>query len=300
MGYDFPTLALLSGFSAGDAGIPNGGRTGITPTSNDTTVGGVNDYRTYYSYTGNGLGELNTGRWVMGWIARATWEGEGPYYYAPSSASTVSFDIDRNGSDETCYVYRRPDGRIYALVYKPDPGNSATWQYMYPYDGGNDVIDPEDPYGAGSAYRQRENRYKASWHTDYYLLKSDYVNYDDDANHAPTGWTGHYSPASVVGTTGLNRFKMYSLNGTTGRGQYGDDLDASTSQCGMSLVLGKDRRGERGTGLCQPGRGDVPELPVACSREEVRVYHAHAFVPGIVASACGMNFNINVDALVFA
>mgnify|MGYP006285842277 FL=1 len=161
-GYDYPTLALFSGFSAGDAGIPNGGQTGIIPTSNETTVGTNNDFRTYYPYNGNGLGELNTGRFTMGWIARACWEGEGPYYYADPNAPTVSFDVDLDGVTDACYVYYRPDGRIFALVSKPNHSDPSTWKYMYPYDGGNDAIDPEDPYGEGSAYRQRENRYRAS------------------------------------------------------------------------------------------------------------------------------------------
>lgn len=131
LGSDFPTLALLSGASAGDAGIPNGGRGGITPTSNDTAIGTNNDFRTYYPYVGNGLGELNTGRWTMGWIARACWEGEGPYYYADPNASTEVI------AGKTYYKYFRPDGRIYALVHKANPSNPATWEYFYPVDGGN-------------------------------------------------------------------------------------------------------------------------------------------------------------------
>jgi len=223
-GYDFPALALLSGACAGDAGIPNGGRTGITPDSNETTVGGNNDYRTYYPYVGNGLGELNTGRWTMGWIARACWEGEGPYYYAPANAPTVSI------SGKTYYIYFRPDGRIYALVHKANPSVPSTWEYFYPVDGGNDVKDKSNVQLG--QYWLRENRYKYSWQTDHYLIRSTNINYHDDSNHAPGGWTGYYSPAKVVGTTGLNRFKMHSLQGTTGRNQYGDDLDAFVSNSG--------------------------------------------------------------------
>ncbi len=227
LGYDFPTLLLFSGFSAGDAGIPNGGITGIVPTSNTTTVGTNNDYRTYYPYIGNGLGELNTGRWTMGWIARACWEGEGPYYYADPNAET------RMASDGRIYhVYFRPDGRIYAFVCKEDPANPL---YFYPSDGGNDADETENPQSLtinGVEFKLRVNRYRANWNTDYYLLKTDYINYHEDANHPPAGWTGYYSPANVVGITGINKFKMHSLQDTNGKGEYNDDLDASTNNAG--------------------------------------------------------------------
>lgn len=107
---------MSSGFSAGDAGIPNGDYR-IVSTSNATTVGTNNDYRTYYPYVGNGLGELNTGRWTMGWIARACWEGEVVPTIVDPNASTAT----ANG--KTYYIYFRPDGRIYAFVCKEDPAN---------------------------------------------------------------------------------------------------------------------------------------------------------------------------------
>jgi hypothetical protein len=236
LGYDFPTLALLSGASAGDAGIPNGGRSGITPTSNDTTVGHAqNDFRTFFPYVGNGLGELNTGRWTMGWIARACWEGEGPYYYADPNAPTEVI------GGQTYYKYYRPDGRIYALVRKPS-SDPATWVYFYPVDGGNDVADPSGQ--TLGSYTLRENRYRAVWDTDHYLIQSTNINYHDDSNHAPGGWTGYYAPNKVVGTTGINRYKMHSLQGTTGRGDYGDDLDAYASASGSLRFWEKIAEGD--------------------------------------------------------
>lgn len=224
LGSDFPTLALLSGASVGDAGIPNGGRSGITPTSNDTTIGGSNDFRTFYPYVGNGLGELNTGRWTMGWIARACWEGEGPYYYDPAKAGKTVPTVVISGTTYT--VYYRADGRIYALK------NTNTGAFFYPDDGGNDVKDPSNTQLG--TYWLRENRYKAVWETDHYLIRSTNISYHDDANHSPTGWTGYYAPNKVVGSgsSGLNRYRMHSLQGTTGRGQYTDDLDAFASNSG--------------------------------------------------------------------
>ncbi|MCX7677826.1 MAG: hypothetical protein N2316_01265 [Spirochaetes bacterium] len=229
LGSDFPTLALLSGACAGDAGIPNGGRSGITPTSNDTTVGHAqNDFRTYYPYVGNGLGELNTGRWTMGWIARACWEGEGPYYYDPAKdPEKAKKDVPTVVISGTTYnVYYRPDGRIYALRSQKDGS------YFYPVDGGNDVKDPSNTQLG--TYWLRENRYRAVWDTDHYLIRSTHINYHDGNNHPPSGWTGYYAPNKVVGTgnTGLNRYRMHSLEGTTGRNQYGDDKDAYASASG--------------------------------------------------------------------
>ena len=55
----------------------------------ETVVGGNNDYRTYYPRVGSGIGEMNTARYVIGWIARACWDGEGPYYYAPEKSGHV-------------------------------------------------------------------------------------------------------------------------------------------------------------------------------------------------------------------
>ncbi|MFW5860871.1 MAG: hypothetical protein ACOCWZ_01365 [Spirochaetota bacterium] len=210
MGYDFPTLCLMSGFSAGDAGIPNGGVSAFRPGAN-TTSG--DDYKTYYPKVANGLGELNTGRWTMGWIARACWEGEGPYYYNPEKAGKSSekayYDIDNDGSSESCYVYRRPDGKIYAYVHKPD-GDPQNWTYFYPAEG-NEPIDEE-------ALGQRANRYHARWHTDYYLLRSDYSNNHENVRY--------YSPASTVEGTD---YLMHAINDPQNDK---DDDDASTNTAG--------------------------------------------------------------------
>jgi len=209
LGYDFPTLLLFSGFSAGDAGIPNGGITGIVPTSNTTTVGTNNDYRTYYPYIGNGLGELNTGRWTMGWIARACWEGEGPYYYADPNAET------RMASDGRIYhVYFRPDGRIYAFVCKEDPANPL---YFYPSDGGNDADDlsGQQLVTSKGTFTLRDNRYRAEWQSDRIMFKSEYAGNQ--------GQTRYYTLGRVVGNTGADRYLLRKINTPDNNG---DDVDA--------------------------------------------------------------------------
>ena len=291
LGYDFPTLALLSGACAGDAGIPNGGKTGIIPNNNNTTVGDSNnDYRTYYPYVGNGLGELNTGRWVMGWIARSCWEGEGPYYYADPNAPTKEID------GKTYCVYFRPDGRIYAFV---DKSNPSDWKYFYPVDGGNDVEETDTVYAPLTlgSYKLRQNRYKAKWHTDYYLMKADYVCYDDDANH---GGVKYYSPANVVGTTGVDKYKMYSLNGTTGQGQYGNDLDASTTNAGALWFWEKIAENNASRACASQEEAMFRNYQwLILEKKFVFIMPMRSYL-GLLASACGADFNINVDALVYA
>jgi hypothetical protein len=167
MGYDYPTLLLLPKSCAGDAGLPNGGQKAITPTSNGTTVStpssvSQNDYRTYFPKVDDGVGELNTDSWMFGWIARACWDGAGPYYYADPSAGTQTI----NGHTGTAYY--KPNGEIYALVDK----SQSPWVYYYPATG-NDVVD-SDP----SADGQRSNRYKDICRSDYYMVQKGHTHSD--------------------------------------------------------------------------------------------------------------------------
>lgn len=177
LGYDYPALCLLPAACAGDAGIPNGGQKAVDPDSSTKVLigdryihttgvdGSNNDYRTYFPKVGNGIGELNTAAVIMGMIARVCWEGEGPYY-STAGATTKTYDMPVN-HNQTVNVYYRPDGRIYAYVYK----GGSTWEYFYPVDNstaaGNDVADT-------AANNQRTNRYSEKLYTDYYLAKLEY------------------------------------------------------------------------------------------------------------------------------
>ncbi|TAL36648.1 MAG: hypothetical protein EPN93_07430 [Spirochaetes bacterium] len=145
MGYDFPTLGLLPGTCAGDAGLPNGGETVeyvrhgldgdgkpiMEPVATIQDATNDEDYKTYYPQVVSGRGVLNTACWLMGWIARACWEGEGPYYYADPAAESVYLDYDGNGSSEQFFIYKKLNGDVYALVHKPS-ADPATWVYLYP------------------------------------------------------------------------------------------------------------------------------------------------------------------------
>lgn len=208
MGYDFPALTLLNGFSVGDAGLANGGEhveslkkdSGIKDIStiSDSTNG--EDNRTYYPKVGNGFGELNTSRWVMGWMARACWEGEGPYYatQAPiNKETTTQIDVNGDGTKETVNIYYLPSGEIYAYVYKENANDNSTWKYFYPTN--NSDQEDRNSIKWENLY-QRTNRYQAQWHTDYYLFKSKYNDGDSQ--------TKYYSFDSVIGNTGEDKYLM--------------------------------------------------------------------------------------------
>ncbi|MBP7735359.1 MAG: hypothetical protein KA369_05230 [Spirochaetes bacterium] len=169
MGGDYPIASLVPSACAGDAGLPNGGENAVTPTSNTTTMStktsvSQNDFRTYYPKVADGLGATNTAEFLLSLIPRACWDGAGPFYYAPSGAETKSFSWPGKGT-RTVHVYYKPNGEIYAYVYKPSSSSSA-WEYYYPVSG-NDLADETG---------QRSNRYLEKIESDYYLVKFKFVN----------------------------------------------------------------------------------------------------------------------------
>jgi len=164
MGADYPIALLVPSLCAGDAGIPNGGETSIIPTSNTTTVStrdniSNNDFRTYFPKVADGLGAVNTAEFLLSLIPRACWDGEGPFYHAPDSTGTTSFNWPGKGL-RTVKIYYKPNKEIYAYVYKPS-SNAETWEYYYPVSG-NDISDDTG---------QRSNRYRDKIESDYYLVK---------------------------------------------------------------------------------------------------------------------------------
>ncbi len=110
---DYPALDFAAGATVGDLGLPDGGnKTGTVPAKNG-----------YRPYNGNGIDEKSLAGWTLGWVARACFEGEGPYYYKNPSAPTKTI----NG--KTYSVYMRPNGRIYAYVNTDDTANPV---FIYP------------------------------------------------------------------------------------------------------------------------------------------------------------------------
>lgn len=139
-------MDFICGPAVGDVGLPTGGANG----------GSLNSY---VPYCGDGIRENNLTSWVLGWIARACWNGEGPYYYADTNASTLAID------GATYYAYKRPNGKVYAYINK----STSPWTYIYPVDE-SDPSDTASARYAGSSKYQRENRFHQSWYTDYYLI----------------------------------------------------------------------------------------------------------------------------------
>lgn len=203
IGKDYPDLLLLPPSCIGDAGIPTGGQKAVTPNSNDTTMSAmgspqINDFRTWYPKAADGKGDLNTGRWMLGWIARVCWDGAGPYY-STAGGTTTSFNWPGKGT-RNVYVYYKPNGEVYAYVYK-DGLPSSPWEYFYPSSLttgiGNDAEDPDDSLST----KQRFNRFRDVCRSDWYLLEAGHTGNYVAPPMQPNG-TGYYD-------TGGGRGKYY-------------------------------------------------------------------------------------------
>ena len=121
MDSNYHALNLMSGECAGDAGVPDGG----------VGVGGDNGWNSYRAYSQDGKGETNTARWILGWIARVCWEGQGPFYSTEGATE-----------DNGLYTYYSPDGKVYGKVDKKD----SQWEY-------------------------KECKFKKQWNTDHYMIE---------------------------------------------------------------------------------------------------------------------------------
>ena len=198
MGSDYPISLMVPPACAGDAGLPNGGESSVTPTSNATTLStkesvSQNDNRTYYPRVADGLGATNTTEFLLSLIPRACWDGAGPFYYAPSNPETKSFDWPGKGT-RNVKVYYKPNGEIYAYVYKPS-SSTATWEYYYPVSG-DDLTDDTG---------QRSNRYIDKTESDYYMIK-----------YKSLGTTYYaVSPVNPDGASHVKNGKPFVLKGQT-------------------------------------------------------------------------------------
>ena len=153
---------LLTGAGAQESATPEGGNI-------DSYSTAMNSYR---AYDPTGRDEPNTAGWILAGFSRTIFNGEGPYYYADPDARTVQI----NG--KSYYEYLRPNGRVYALVNK----DGGDWEYIYPSDLGDGqdedtdeitgYIGPKDKATGNRIYKkQRFNRYKAEWDSEYYMIK---------------------------------------------------------------------------------------------------------------------------------
>jgi hypothetical protein len=168
---NYGVLQFLAGPGPGDLGAADGGNP-------DGRTLGMNQYLAFHP---NGLHETQLAAWTMGWGIRACFSGEGPYYYADPNAETVSVD------GVTYHKYLRPNGKIYALVSL----DGST--YLYPTDEG-DVEDTETAVLSFNNRRQRDNRYKSQWHSDYYI--------------------GHFTSETLI--DGKEQHKFFTLDNSSG------------------------------------------------------------------------------------
>lgn len=159
-------ISFMTGASVGDCGLP----AGESP-----------DLNKYIPYAADGIGDTNLTSWNISWMVRACWNGEGPYY----SKDKVTME---NGK----YVYYRPNGKIYATVDKSN-SDSTKWEYTYP------AVDTE-PVDKSVTGNQRENRFKPSWYTDYYMIRI------DGTSLLGYGFTYFVTPDEEVAND-TNRFK---------------------------------------------------------------------------------------------
>ena len=123
---DYPIGRMVVG-KPGDMGLP------YTDDENDNNDGGVPPMsggvpviNGYVPYGASGRGDDDVALNTMSGTCRAGWEAEGPFFYAEANPETVTFD-GREWS-----VYKTPGGFTYAWVYKNEPDNPETWEYLYP------------------------------------------------------------------------------------------------------------------------------------------------------------------------
>lgn len=148
---NYGALSFVAGAAIGDAGTPDGGN----------RTGPPLEMNTYKAYNPTGRGEIVTAQWVNSWVTRICFNGEGPFYYADPEAKAVTI----NG--KSYYKYMRPNGKVYALVNK----DSSTWKYIYPTDKGDAEDESTNKVYDFNEKRERFNRYKAEWDSEYYMIK---------------------------------------------------------------------------------------------------------------------------------
>ena len=217
---DYSIQSFLAGFSAGEMGLPDGGNPGGTPPA-------VNNYR---PFTGDSIGDRSMTRWTYYNIVRACWHGEGPYYYAPSDVPSITANLDGSGA-KTWYIYYRSNGLIYSYVYKANPADPSTWVYLYPADGHDSDDAATTVVSDGRGRNQRTNRFRHSWYSDYYMIKT--KKFEGLGGFNPTnGSTDYYVVPSNDGVT--NGINHGDGNVTTGRFLFHEILqpeDNNTREC---------------------------------------------------------------------
>lgn len=153
---NYQASKFLTGPIVGDFGV------GKALNGGNVNGDGGNVIDGYMPYSPNGKAFKDMTSFAFAAIIRTCWKGEGPYYFKDPSAPTATI----NGF--TGRKYLRPDGRVYALM-------DGSGKYFYPPDGGDDIDDDGDG--------QRENRYHATFKTDYYMIEQEHLGKGEERKY---------------------------------------------------------------------------------------------------------------------
>ncbi len=148
---NFGAIKFLSGIQTGDFGVPGGGN------KNGGEGAKLNSYQ---PYNVDGYGEVSISRWYAATMERIDARCQSPYY-----------STEGGTQDGGRYTYYRIDGRINIIITKPDLNDPVTWEYRYPYQGKNDIRDPDNPD------LRINNRYYEQCNTGYYMVHYDGKSY---------------------------------------------------------------------------------------------------------------------------
>lgn len=128
--------------------------------------------------------------------------------------SSIKIEGPASSPDKSYYVYYRPNGQVYMLKSVDTPH-----EYIYPADGDDPTVEWDDSRDLSDYYavkgiagklRERWNRYKSSWYSDYYLI----TVVDDSFTH---WWV---SPEDMSGgATQAGRFKFDEIIPETDTGR---------------------------------------------------------------------------------
>ncbi|MDY6932991.1 MAG: hypothetical protein SVZ03_02055 [Spirochaetota bacterium] len=128
---NFGFLTFLGGPIVSDSGFPREYEGGRNPYDEN----GEPILNAYRPYSAVGFANNDFIGWLLGFIVNMIMMGQGPFY------CTRNAEIDGD-----FYTYFSDNQNTYAHVYKPDPDDPLTWDYIYPAYGVFDVLEPAKFY----------------------------------------------------------------------------------------------------------------------------------------------------------
>jgi hypothetical protein len=129
---NYPIAFMITG-AVGAPGSPTGG-TAPKDSSGNFILNGYMPFNPVGDENDNIALSTALGLWHI------CWNGYGPYYYAPEKAGKTSETAQLYG--KTWHKYNRANGKLYALVHKPEGARSDNWEYLYPPNDGQEPLYP--------------------------------------------------------------------------------------------------------------------------------------------------------------